>query len=157
MPSDGSVSFPKVRVQPAPNDSAASASVSASGKAASPGGHAGHESGGSISGPSYGQRVAEMCAKLAMSPPMYVITPHPGFQAMYSGHAVFENTPVVQGKVGEFANVYGKKRARETCAEKVLAFLEGIAADRSARSEVGVEERGPRVPDVETETSLLGL
>jgi hypothetical protein len=67
-----------------------------------------------------------------MSPPSYVITPHTDFPAMYSGYAVFERGPVAMGRVGEFWNVYGKKRAREACAQRVLGFLEGVARDRVA-------------------------
>jgi hypothetical protein len=143
MPADGSVSFPKPHSGAAPFGA--------------PGSPDGKGAGGSANGPSYGQRVAEMCTKLAMSPPAYMITPHAEFKAMYSGYAVFENSPVVMGRVGEFQNVYGKKKAKEACAEKVLEFLEGIAADRAARGGMGVGGRGTRVPDVESGSSLSDL
>jgi hypothetical protein len=148
MPADGSVSFPKPRPQlPTPKASPAHSGAAPFAAPGSPDGD----------GPSYGQRVAEMCTKLAMSPPAYMITPHAEFKAMYSGYAAFENSPVVMGRVGEFWNVYGKKKAKEACAEKVLEFLEGIAADRAARGGMGVGEPGTRVPDVESGSSLLDL
>jgi len=81
-----------------------------------------------------------------------MILPHTDFHAIYSGYAVFENSTVVMGHVGEFSNVYGKKKAREACAEMVLGFLEGIAKDRAARGGLGAAER---VPDFEREGSLL--
>jgi hypothetical protein len=84
-----------------------------------------------------------------MSPPTYVIKAHTDFVAMYSGHAFFENGPMAVGKVGEFSNVYGKKRARETCAEMVLEYLEGVAGNRAGRAGSGIGERGERVPDFE--------
>jgi hypothetical protein len=155
MPADGSVSFPKPRPQQQQQQRATPKSSPATQSAPSPApGSAGDDaSGATSSGPSFGQRVAELCTKLAMSPPSYVITAHADFQAMYSGYAVFENSPVVMGKVGEFWNVYGKKRAREACAERVLGFLEGIAADRAGRG--GLEAGGVRVPDVERVGTLL--
>lgn len=141
MPADGSVSFPKPRPQqqrPTPKASPAT------GSAPFPAPGCPDDDGR----PSYGQRVAEMCIKLAMSPPSYVITPHTDFLAIYSGYAVFENSPVVMGKVGEFWNVYGKKRAREACAEKVLEFLEGVPRDRVARGGFGASERMVRAERV---------
>lgn len=71
---------------------------------------------------------------------------------MYSGYAVFERGPVAMGRVGEFWNVYGKKRAREACAERVLGFLEGVARDRVARGGLGA---AARVLDLQREGSLL--
>jgi hypothetical protein len=100
--------------------------------------------------PSYAQRVAEMCAKLAMSPPSYVITQHGELMSMYSGYARFENSPEVVGKVGEFSNVYSKKKAKECCAEQVLKFLQDIANMRAGR-----RLSDGKVPDGEDEGSLL--
>jgi len=74
-----------------------------------------------------------------------MITANAEFQAMYSGYAVFENSPVVMGKVGEVSDVYGRKKAKESCAEKVLEVLEGVARDRVAR---GTAERVVRVERV---------
>jgi hypothetical protein len=135
MPSDGSVSFPKSRPQQPP---------------AAPEADPGAVLISVDDGPSYGQRVAEMCGKLAMSPPVYMITQHEEFKAMYSGYATFESNPQIVGRVGEFSNIYGRKRAKEACAEKVLEFLESIAAIRA-----GVGVAGAKVPDAERVSSLL--
>lgn len=138
MPADGSLSFPKSRPQQAAKENQSGMLVLIDDSTTS-----------NDKGPSFGQRVAELCAKLAMSPPVYNITAHDDFKAMYSGYASFENSPLIVGRVGEFSNVYGKKRARESCAEKVLEFLEGIAALRGGN--IVVE----KVPETESGGSLL--
>lgn len=141
MPSNGSVSFPKPRRQQSVPKAASTLLLIPI------------EDGGSTGGTSYGQRVAEMCAKLAMAPPTYVISPLEDFPAIYSGHATFGNSPEVMGPVGHFSNVYGRKKAKETCAEKVLQFLEGIAADRAGIGTVAAQKE--KEPDRESISSLL--
>jgi len=54
---------------------------------------------------------------------------------MYSGAAHFVNNSLVNNNmpVGEVRLVFGKKNAKEACAEKVLLFLKGVARERGAR------------------------
>jgi hypothetical protein len=145
MPDDGNVSFPKVRPLQ-PQSASISASASANNNPANAASSSSTPASASASTParpasspteSFPQRVAMLCTSLAISPPTYKLVPHSEFPAMYSGYAVFENSPLVIGKVGEFHNVHGKRNAKEVCAEKVVGFLEGIVKAR--RGEAGRE------------------
>lgn len=51
---------------------------------------------------------------------------------MYSGAAHFVHNPLLNNNapVGEIRLVFGRKNAREACAEKVLAFLRGVLRER---------------------------
>jgi hypothetical protein len=87
------------------------------------------------------QQVAELAVKLGIQPPSYVINPHEQFSTIYRGYAHFNGNARFDEKVGEFSNVYGKKQAKETCAGKVLSYLEGIAAQRAKTVENLRKER----------------
>ena len=152
MPADGRVSFSKSRAQPAAKipkldaDSSPGTALSAS-----------PTRGGN--GASVGQQVAELATRLGFCPPTYVITPHQEFSSVYSGYAHFDGDPRVSGKVGEFVEIYGRKRAKEACAKEVLTFLESMAAQRAGLVEsrrersVGLDgsESAPSVEEVEAE------
>lgn len=106
MPADGSVSFPKqVPTSPTLSNSTSLKNT-------------------------FAQQVPILCVKLGFSPPTYVLEPREGATAMYNGYAHFAGDPRVYGRVGEFHNVFGKKNAKEVCAEGVLAFLRGVERDR---------------------------
>ena len=100
MPADGSVKFPK----PAPlvNPPKARGAVTFAGQ------------------------VPELCTRLGFSIPTYEIVKVSEEASFYSGYAHFNGDPRIDGKVGEFRNVYGKKQAKERCAEEVLLFLKDI-------------------------------
>jgi hypothetical protein len=48
------------------------------------------------------------------------------FSAFYSGYAHFGADPRAGDKVGEFHDVYGRKKAKEECTKRVLQFLLGL-------------------------------
>ncbi|KAI9740638.1 MAG: hypothetical protein M1818_004602 [Claussenomyces sp. TS43310] len=108
------------------DDDVATAAASATTAAA-----AGSGSGTQGSAPtSFAARVAALCVVLGFGPPKYEILADPDMPGMCSGYALFPGDVRVQGCVGVFANVYGKKRAREHCARDVWAFLEGVRRQR---------------------------
>jgi hypothetical protein len=118
MPSDGSVSFPKIRSPP--NATKGSSTDDGSGEA------------------SPGQKVAELCGKLGLAPPTYEIIAHKEFPSMYSGYAHFGGHLLTKGRIGEFENVYGRTNARVECAKGVLVFLQGVLRAREEGARPGV-------------------
>lgn len=49
---------------------------------------------------------------------------------IYHGYADFGSDPWIVGKVGEFRDIYGKKKAKEVCAKIVWLFLKDIERQR---------------------------
>ncbi|KAL1645453.1 hypothetical protein SLS58_003761 [Diplodia intermedia] len=144
---------------PAPFSSAPSASGGMSGPLPTPvpiggGGTAsgsesdggGNSSSSSAGGPpgfkdrSLGEQVMILCKTLGCAQPIYKIAPDPRVPSMWSGAAYFPHDPAVVANagvvgqsstaVGEVRNVYGKKKAREEVAKKVLKHLKGMQAER---------------------------
>ncbi|KAF4545638.1 putative double-stranded rna-binding protein [Lasiodiplodia theobromae] len=81
---------------------------------------------------SLGEQVMILCSKLGCAQPIYKILPDPRVPSMWSGAAYFPHDPAVGSvqPVGEVRNVYGKKKAREEVAKKVLKHLKAMQAER---------------------------
>ncbi|KAL1620929.1 hypothetical protein SLS54_005860 [Diplodia seriata] len=83
-------------------------------------------------------RTTVLCKTLGCAQPIYKIAPDPRVPSMWSGAAYFPHDPAVAAgivgqsstAVGEVRNVYGKKKAREEVAKKVLKHLKGMQAER---------------------------
>jgi hypothetical protein len=76
-------------------------------------------------------KVVELCLQLRMTPPAYVMQQSdPATPMLWSGYAHFPQEGRVTGRIGEFVNVFGKKNAKDQCAQQVLEFLEGIKRHR---------------------------
>lgn len=73
-----------------------------------------------------------LCSKLGCAQPIYKILPDPRVPSMWSGAAYFPHDPAVGSvqPIGEVRNVYGKKKAREEVAKKVLKHLKAMQAER---------------------------
>jgi hypothetical protein len=76
-----------------------------------------------------------LCTVLGLSPPEYRLAQSAQAPSMYSGAAHFVHDPVLNDNapVGEVRLVFGRKNAREACAEKVLGFLGGVLRERGGR------------------------
>ena len=114
MPSDGSVKFPKVSKSASPP--AMERTTSAKG-------------GGSEGELSIVSQVPILCGRLGFGHPTYVLDAAPG-TALYSGYAHFGGDPRIEGKIGPFSNIFGRKSAKEKCAQEVLVFLKDIEKQR---------------------------
>ncbi|RDW83412.1 hypothetical protein BP5796_04903 [Coleophoma crateriformis] len=106
------------------------------------------------SGPSAAAQVPELCHKLGLINPTYKIEKQGNTGNVYSGYATFDGVAWIEGKIGEFANVLGRKQAKEACAQRILVFLKGIqrqknnGASESESSEEGdapTARSGPQV------------
>ncbi|KAM3067021.1 hypothetical protein ACMFMG_011803 [Clarireedia jacksonii] len=82
-------------------------------------------------------QVPALCIRLGFTRPTYNILPTSPGTAFYYGWADFGSDPRIEGKVGVFRDVYGKKNAKEVCARGVLSFLRDIERQRLE----GIEER----------------
>lgn len=83
------------------------------------------------------QLMLELCHPLSLSAPEYRLTPSALAPSMYGGGAWFTRDPLIKSPVGEVRNVFGKKNAKEACAEKVVEFLREVGRKR-AGGELGV-------------------
>ena len=92
-------------------------------------------------GPSHGAQVSAACARLGLPPPQYVITQNDSFGAFWSGYAHFGSDPRVEGRVGEFRDIYSRKKAKDECARLVLHFLQGMEELRLRLVDEGVGQR----------------
>ncbi|KAI9876999.1 MAG: hypothetical protein M1830_005065 [Pleopsidium flavum] len=79
---------------------------------------------------SWAAKVTDLCIHLSLQPPTYQLTPSPLAQSMYSGGACFTHDPLIKSPVGEVRNVFGKKNAKEACAERVVEFLMELGRGR---------------------------
>jgi len=72
-------------------------------------------------------KVVELCLELRMTNPTYVMQQSdPTTPMLWSGYAHFPQEGRVTGRIGEFVNVFGKKKAKDQCVQQVLEFLEGV-------------------------------
>jgi len=92
-------------------------------------------------GPSPGAQVSAACARLGLPPPQYVITQNDSFGAFWSGYAHFGSDPRVEGRVGEFRDIYSRKKAKDECSRLVLLFLQGMEELRLRLVDEGVGQR----------------
>lgn len=69
-------------------------------------------------------RVPEVCKELNITPPAYRFMNTPEQPMVWSGYAIFSLNPDIEGKVGQFSKVLGRKNAKEVCAQNVLQYLE---------------------------------
>ncbi|KAI9646203.1 hypothetical protein NHQ30_005643 [Ciborinia camelliae] len=143
MPSNGAVKFPKAPVAPqTPNAkiprtpiSPPSASASALPSTTSP-----QER--SISPTSYPALIPDLCHSLGLNIPTYKIVPMVEGVPIYHVYADFGFDPHVLGRVGEFRDIFGKKKAKEVCAKEVWNFLKDIERQRLEK----VEDAGREMP-----------
>ncbi|GME36193.1 putative double-stranded RNA-binding protein [Neofusicoccum parvum] len=87
---------------------------------------------------SLGEQVMMLCSRLGVAQPVYRITPDPRVPSMWSGAAFFPHDPAMAPPgqaVGEVANIYGKKNAKEEVAKKVLKHLKAKRAERLREAE----------------------
>ncbi|QSZ34924.1 hypothetical protein DSL72_007786 [Monilinia vaccinii-corymbosi] len=84
----------------------------------------------STSPTSYPGLIPDLCHTLGFNVPTYKIVPMVEGVPIYQGYADFASDPRVPGKVGEFKDIHGKKKAREVCAKGVWAFLKDIERQR---------------------------
>ncbi|KAJ8065585.1 hypothetical protein OCU04_006263 [Sclerotinia nivalis] len=127
MPSTGAVKFPKAPIAPhtplaktyrapvSPLDST-SATISPRERSTSP--------------TSYPGLIPDLCRALGFNVPTYKIVPMAEGSLVYHGFADFGFDPRILGKIGEFRDIYGKKKAREVCAREVWYFLKDIERQR---------------------------
>lgn len=76
---------------------------------------------------------------LGINIPRYEIIPVTPGAPIYHCWADFGDDPVIDGRVGEFTNIHGKKNAKERVAKQVLEFLRSLEEDRRKRSEGSVD------------------
>ena len=69
-------------------------------------------------------RVPEVCKEFGITPPAYRFTNTPEQPMVWSGYAVFALNEDINGEVGRFEGVLGRKNAKEVCAQNVLKYLE---------------------------------
>jgi hypothetical protein len=120
MPADGSVRFPKPILTP---PASGMIGPQYSGSSASPKGPKGQSS---------ASQVAPLCLKLGFGMPKYVIERISEAAPLYKGYATFQGDPrIEEDKIGEVADIYGQKTAKEKIAEVVLAFLKDIERQRA--------------------------
>jgi hypothetical protein len=67
----------------------------------------------------YVQRVPQLCTRLGIRLPSYQIKPISQGSPMCDGYADFNGDPLIEGRVGEVKNIFGKKNAREEIARIV--------------------------------------
>lgn len=96
--------------------------------------------------PSAAAVVVTLCLELKICVPAYVLrNDDPALPMLWSGYAHFPMEPSIDAKIGEFTNVFGKKKAKEACVERVLEFLESMKHYRQSsltlpgRSSMGID------------------
>lgn len=88
----------------------------------------------------YTTMIPPLCNKLGFSPPRYEIEKLDN-TAFWSGYAFFPGNPIIEGKVGEVSNVYGKDNAKLEIAEEVYKFLKDIERQRGEQLDVDDRKR----------------
>ncbi|KAL3425981.1 hypothetical protein PVAG01_02772 [Phlyctema vagabunda] len=81
--------------------------------------------------PSAAAQVPDLCHKLGIILPSYKLEKAGNSENIYDGHAIFEGVPWIDGPVGEFEGIIGRKQAKEACAEKILSFLRDVQRQRN--------------------------
>lgn len=87
----------------------------------------------------FNRKQKDLCHKLGCAQPIYRITPDPRVPSMWSGAAYFTHDPAIAPpgqSVGEVRNIYGKKKAREEVAKKLLKHLRAKRAERQREVDV---------------------
>jgi hypothetical protein len=75
-------------------------------------------------------QVPQLCYQLGFNVPRYNLTQAAPNSPLYDIYADFGDDPLIEGKVGEIQNVFGKKNAKEQCARRVFSFLKDIQRQR---------------------------
>lgn len=88
----------------------------------------------------YTTMIPPLCNKLGFSPPRYEIEKLDN-TAFWSGYAFFPGNPVIEGKVGEVSNIYGKDNAKLEIAEIVYKFLKDIERQREEQLDIDDRKR----------------
>ncbi|ESZ97637.1 hypothetical protein SBOR_1981 [Sclerotinia borealis F-4128] len=137
MPSNGAVKFPKVPVAPqTPQPKKIRTSTSPS--TTSPASITTTPRERSTSPTSYPGLIPDLCHALGFNIPTYKIALMVEGIPIYHGYADFGSDPRILGKVGEFRDIYGKKKAKEVCAKEVWSFLKDTERQRLE----GIEDSG---------------
>lgn len=81
---------------------------------------------------SYAQKVNDLCPLLGLPLPLYRFGPSPDAPVgnILSGAAYFPDNALLSGPVGEFRNLFGKKKAKDECAREVYRVLMKIATEK---------------------------
>jgi hypothetical protein len=138
MPSDGSARFPK----PPPPMQIPQSKKS---KPVSPSDPNTPSAEGTVK---YTTMIPPLCNKLGFSPPRYEIE-KVNNTAFWSGYAFFPDNPIIEGKIGEVSNVYGKDNAKLEIAEVVYKFLKDIERQRGEQLDIDDRKRKRSSEDVE--------
>lgn len=128
MPSDGSARFPKVSPQMPQQPKRKSTSPSEPGTPNANG------------GVKYTSLIPHLCGKLGFGPPQYVVEKADN-TAFWNGYAIFPANPIIEGRVGEVLNVYGKDNAKQEIAEVVYSFLKDIERQREEQLTIDDKKR----------------
>lgn len=79
---------------------------------------------------SYASQVPNLCTLLGYNNPRYELVPIAPGVPVYDCWADFGGEPEIDGKVGEFKSIHGKKAAKEMVAKEVISFLRSIERQR---------------------------
>ncbi|KUJ21039.1 uncharacterized protein LY89DRAFT_715327 [Mollisia scopiformis] len=141
MPADGTIKFPKVP-QVLQRTATPTATISTS---------------PNLQGTPYTAQVPDLCYRLNIPAPSYVLKPAAAVPncPLWDGYADFAGHPRFgdEGKVGNVANVVGKKNAKEALAKQVFVFLKGIEANRLKQYEEEDKKRKRSPASSQTEVS----
>ncbi|POS85286.1 hypothetical protein EPUL_003686 [Erysiphe pulchra] len=87
----------------------------------------------SFSKESIASQVPDLCRRLGLNPPRYVIEPIVPSSPMYSGYADFGNDPRIKSFIGQVTGIYGRKNAKDHVAKEVVIFLTRLLEERTER------------------------
>ncbi|KHJ31488.1 putative adenosine rna-specific isoform adar-a variant [Erysiphe necator] len=87
----------------------------------------------SLSKESIASKVPDLCRRLGLNTPRYVIEPIVPSSPMYSGYADFGGDPRIKGFIGQVTGFYGKKNAKDHVAREVVTFLTQLLEERNER------------------------
>ncbi|KAB8297181.1 hypothetical protein EYC80_002559 [Monilinia laxa] len=162
MPSTGAVKFPKAPIAPqTPEPKKARAPTSPQAAATSPTTSPRERS---TSPTSYPGLIPDLCHTLGFNIPTYKIVPMVEGIPIYQGYADFGSDPRIFGKVGEFRDIHGRKRAKEVCAKVVWSFLKDIErqrlesiADADADTDVEKKRKREETPLSQNSNGEIGI
>lgn len=102
---------------------------------------------------SFASRVTTLSTRLSLGPPSYAFTPNPSAPEFLSAACFFNQTGLshLRGPLGEIDRAFGKKQAKEACAQRVLDILldeEKARIERAKRMvrEIELERGGKQFP-----------
>lgn len=84
---------------------------------------------------SYASQVPNLCTLLGYNIPRYELVPIAPGIPVYDCWADFGGEPEIDGRVGEFKSIHGKKAAKEMVAKEVFSFLKSIESQRRGDTE----------------------